>query len=70
MAPDWLYYRRKSIDMRYSVYDPPKQEVGIAVNNQRLLTVDDPYSQGRRKYAAHNDSLQMNKLVNSLHFLT
>ena len=37
--------------MRYSVYDPPKQEGGIAVNNQCLLTVDDPYSPGRRKYA-------------------
>ena len=46
--------------MRYSVYDPPKQEVGIAVNNQRLLTVDDPYSQGRSKYAHHSQVSDIN----------
>ena len=42
--------RRTSIDMRYNVFDPPKQEDPVS-KQQYLLSVDEAYySKYRREY--------------------
>lgn len=50
IIPYASYYSRKSLDMRYQTYDPPKQEM---FSNKYMLSVDEAYySKFRRKYSA------------------
>ena len=48
LVPTCFLFRKTSIDMRYSVYDPPKQEGVIDQQNSKfLLSVDEAYSSNR-----------------------